>query len=398
MSDQLLGLAMHAGPRLMVDSAKHFEDVGDYAQAVQLYAKAGEIPRALELCFRCELFDALRSLVEQIDDQNVGPDMMAKCGQFFMEHQQYDKAVHLYIKAGDLDQALDLCVNYNILISEEMAEAMTPPKKEGDEGEGSLRSQLLFKLAKCCKRQGNFHLACKKYTQAGDKIKAMKVLIKSGDTEKITFFANVSRKKEIYIMAANYLQTLDWHNDQAIMKNIIQYYVKANALNSLSGFYEACSQVEIDEYRDYEKAFSALKEALKYMIKSRMPDKEERMASLQQRIYLVEKFVHARKLVKQDPEQMIKLCNSLLDSPDVESGIRVGDVYALMVEFYHSTGDMNNAYTLIERMRGAKIILSPYLDREMIESIFRAVGLDPVAEEELGEEIEDEVGEEIGED
>lgn len=42
--------------------------------------------------------------------------------------------------------------------------------------------------------------------------------------------------------------------------------------------------------------------------------------------------------------------------------------------------------------------MSPYLDREMIESIFRAVGLDPVADDELGEEeeISEEVGEDIG--
>ena len=34
----------------------------------------------------------------------------------------------------------------------------------------------------------------------------MKALLKSGDTEKIIFFAGVSRQKEIYVMAANYLQ------------------------------------------------------------------------------------------------------------------------------------------------------------------------------------------------
>lgn len=40
----------------------------------------------------------------------------------------------------------------------------------------------------------------------------MKVLIKSGNTEKIKFFAEASRKAELYILAANYLQNLDWHN------------------------------------------------------------------------------------------------------------------------------------------------------------------------------------------
>jgi intraflagellar transport protein 140 len=34
----------------------------------------------------------------------------------------------------------------------------------------------------------------------------MKCLLKSGDTEKIIFFGGVSRTKEIYILAANYLQ------------------------------------------------------------------------------------------------------------------------------------------------------------------------------------------------
>jgi hypothetical protein len=34
----------------------------------------------------------------------------------------------------------------------------------------------------------------------------MKSLLRSGDTEKIIFFAGVSRQRDIYILAANYLQ------------------------------------------------------------------------------------------------------------------------------------------------------------------------------------------------
>ena len=37
--------------------------------------------------------------------------------------------------------------------------------------------------------QRQFHLATKKFTQAGNKVQAMKALLKSGDTEKIIFFA-----------------------------------------------------------------------------------------------------------------------------------------------------------------------------------------------------------------
>ena len=51
----------------------------------------------------------------------------------------------------------------------------------------------------------------------------------------------------------------------------------------LSAFYDACAQVEIDEYRDYEKALGALKESLKYLIKAnKVADKEQKLASLDQ--------------------------------------------------------------------------------------------------------------------
>jgi intraflagellar transport protein 140 len=48
------------------------------------------------------------------------------------------------------------------------------------------------------------------------------------------------------------------------MKHIINFYTKAKAFDNLAGFFDACSQVEIDEYRDYEKAIAALKEAEKH--------------------------------------------------------------------------------------------------------------------------------------
>ena len=69
------------------------------------------------------------------------------------------------------------------------------------------------------------------------------MLLKSGDTEKIVFFAGVSRQKDIYVMAANYLQSLDWRNNPEVMKNIISFYTKGRAMESLAGFYDACAQV-----------------------------------------------------------------------------------------------------------------------------------------------------------
>ena len=99
---------------------------------------------------------------------------------------------------------------------------MTLPKTT-DAAETEFRSKCLLQLAQCCESRANYHLAAKKYTQAGDKARAMQSLLKSGDTEKICFFANVARQAKIYILAANYLQSLDWHNDDGkIMKDIIR--------------------------------------------------------------------------------------------------------------------------------------------------------------------------------
>lgn len=60
------------------------------------------------------------------------------------------------------------------------------------------------------KKQGLYAVACKKFTQAGDKIAAMKALLRSGDTEKIIFYAQTARTKEVFVLAANNLQSLDW--------------------------------------------------------------------------------------------------------------------------------------------------------------------------------------------
>lgn len=71
----------------------------------------------------------------------------------------------------------------------------------------------------------------------------MKALLKSGDTEKIIFYANVSRQHEIYIMAANYLQTLDWQERPDFLKTIVSFYNKGKTPHLLANFYVSCAQV-----------------------------------------------------------------------------------------------------------------------------------------------------------
>ena len=162
--------------------------------------------------------------------------------------------------------AIDLCVAHRVRISDEMAEELTPPKdeagppadaalaaaarqgesKDGGGGGGGAtdRNEVLGALARACKKQGSFTLACKKFTQAGDRERAMKCLLKAGDTKALCYYATVSRNRNIYILAANYLQALDWQSDPDLMKNIVTFYTKAKAFEQLAAFFDSYAQVE----------------------------------------------------------------------------------------------------------------------------------------------------------
>ena len=59
----------------------------------------------------------------------------------------------------------------------------------------------------------------------------------------------------------------------------------------------AVTQVEIDEYQNYDKALGALNESLKCFgkVKTRTPSIEAKMQFLKDRINLISKFAEARK-------------------------------------------------------------------------------------------------------
>jgi len=414
MDNDIMGLALNSTPANMVKTAKMYEQREQYSQAVVLYQKAGYQTRALELCFQARLFDALCHIADELNAE-ADPEILAKCAEFFMQHSQHAKAVHLLSISHQYEKAINLCFEHNVKITEEMAEMMSPAKSPTcDEEE---RNQLLFKVGKLCKQQGLFQLACKMYTQAGDKVKAMKTLLKSGDTEKIIFFAGTARQTDIYVLAANYLQSLDArHNDPNVMKNIIRFYTKAKAYSQLSGFYESCAQVEIDEYRDYEKGAAALRESMKFFIKGCGSAYNEGTPSLQvddfkRRIDMYEQFAKARSIAatKTNLNQVILICKELLDAPDAERVLRFGDVFAQMVEVYVQLQNWELAYPILQQMEKRRIDFTPYLDKDTIAKVCRQAGAPNMAEkheaarpardrggqghvsdeDEMGEEIEE---------
>uniref|UniRef100_A0A671RDE2 Intraflagellar transport protein 140 homolog n=1 Tax=Sinocyclocheilus anshuiensis TaxID=1608454 RepID=A0A671RDE2_9TELE len=379
LDEQLMNLALLSNPEDMMDTAMYYEEKGTHMdRAVMLYHKAGHVSKALELAFATEQFGALQLIAEDLNE-NSDPALLARCSDFFIKHAQYQKAVELLVAAKKYHEALQLCLDQSLTITEDLAESLTVPKDSSHLSEAG-RKELLEKIADCCMRQGNYHLATKKYTQAGNKIKAMRALLKSGDTEKIVFFAGVSRQKEIYVMAANYLQSLDWRNDAEIMKNIIGFYTKGRAIDLLAGFYEACAEVEIDDYQNYEKAYGALTEACKCLTKAKGRSGDEadsKLLILTQRFGLVKRFIQARRMHEEDPVEAVRVCESLLEEKDLNPAVRVGDVYGFLVEHYCHHGNFQQAWTKIEELRSTRpnINLSLYVSQTSLEALQNAAGV-----------------------
>eukprot|EP00472_Partenskyella_glossopodia_P010486 CAMPEP_0197523546 /NCGR_PEP_ID=MMETSP1318-20131121/8451_1 /TAXON_ID=552666 /ORGANISM="Partenskyella glossopodia, Strain RCC365" /LENGTH=540 /DNA_ID=CAMNT_0043076265 /DNA_START=466 /DNA_END=2089 /DNA_ORIENTATION=- len=403
MENQMVDLALKSDhdKHLQLQVGEYFEGRGVYEKAVLLYQKGGNFNKAITLCFEAQLFGELRMIAENFT-KDTDPKLLNKCGEFFMSHRQFDKAVTVFITGGNYLDALDLCEKHAVHITEDMAEKLTPQKSK-DPDQIALRRQALLKLGGCLRDQGKYHLACKKFTQAGDKVSAIRCLLKSRDIEKIVYYTTMTRKKDIYVLTANYLQNLDWHTQPELMKKIILFYTKAKAFEKLSLFYDSCAQVEIDEYRDYVKALGALKEASKFLVKSKKAvNKEAKVRSLSRRINFVETYVRARKqIISSNPDQAVESCLSLVDQPEVEAAIRVGDVYALLTEHYYHKDNMEKAMEMIDAMRARNIMVHPYLDEKVLRTICVACGQDPnfdqKVEEGHGDEIDDGIGEEIEE-
>ena len=48
----LMAFAIKARPSLMIDCAAYFEQRGEFEKAVQLYQKGGDVAKALDICFK----------------------------------------------------------------------------------------------------------------------------------------------------------------------------------------------------------------------------------------------------------------------------------------------------------------------------------------------------------
>jgi len=379
LDTELMRYALKSTPALMIECAVHFEQRREFDKAVQLYHKGGDIPRALDLCFRAGedpsyanntlVYDMLNTIAQDLGADS-SPQTLARCAEFLVQHKQYERAIELYVMAKRYRSAVEMCLQNKVNINDVMVAALTPPETL----EASERRDVLCDLAKALKKQGSFQLASKKYTQAGDRVRAIKCLVRSGDTKAVIQFASISRDPEIYKLAANYLQQMNWRESVDILKAITTFYTKAKAFVQLAAFYDSCGQVEIDEYSDYAKARDAMDMALKYLAKDTSRAATDMASSIEHRMMLIKKFLSAREAAKSDPSTMVAICAALLQEPELEEAIRAGDCLAMLVEHYFANKQYNEAYQYLQEMERRNIQLPPYVDAEIIDTVYKAVG------------------------
>ncbi|XP_022916343.2 intraflagellar transport protein 140 homolog [Onthophagus taurus] len=382
LSDELWNIGTVSTNRDKIECAKHLESIGFSEKSAILYHRAGMLHKALDLAFKNKQFETLQQIAVDLDAES-DPALIKKCAEYFVSNQQFEKAVDLLAIGKKYKEAIDLCLKYNVQLTEDLVEKLTPEKDQIPE---ETRLKILETLGESLLEQSNYHLATKKFTQSGNKIKAMKSLLKSGDTDKIIFFAGVSRQREIYIMAANYLQSLDWQNKPEILRHIITFYSKGKSPDLLANFYVACAQVEIDEFQNYEKAFGALTEASRCLTKVTTPQDPNQLRRateiVQNQLTNVKRFIDIKKLFDRgDLQSAMNQCRQLLvtGGPDLERSVRRGDVYALIIQMCVKNGNFNEAKQYLNELKqivgNSNVFITYYVNKDVIEDVARGLGV-----------------------
>ena len=121
-----------------------------------LYEKAGYVGKSLDLAFETKQHNVLQYIATNFNE-NTDPALLDKTAGFFLQHEQYDKAVDLYVASVQAIKALELCLQYNITINEDMAEKLSSGEKF-EKFPTDEKTRVLNKIAEVSYQQGNYHL------------------------------------------------------------------------------------------------------------------------------------------------------------------------------------------------------------------------------------------------
>ena len=157
------------------------------------------------------------------------------------------------------------------------------------------------------------------------------------------------------------------------MKHIINFYTKGKAPKLLGGFYEACAQVEIDEYQNYDKALGALTEAYRCLEKA---GDQMRLDELKDNMKNIKEFVDIQAQYENSAAAAIDRCKDFLNSGSFIM-VRRGDVYGFMIEHFAKNNQFKPAYTMIEDMKTKipNVNVAYYINLQTIRAVEQALNV-----------------------
>ena len=393
MIDDILALSFSAPSTLVCKAARWFEEQKEAKNAILMYSRAGRMNRALALCFTMKQYDALDEISDTLTSK-TDVNVLLRCGQYFAESERWSKAAQCYALARQFDEVINLCNKHNIKLKNSVIKELSEIKAD---------PEVMKRFASLCEQQGEFQTAAQLYVKFKDHLAAMKALIRSGDTEKVVKFANLIRKRETFILAANFLQTKNPREGDKLFEVIVQLYKKAGAQDKLGRFYEAVAQVEIDEYQEYAKAMELIKKGMELIASAQDVKQRDQILTLMQRkAKLISMYLDAQSTVKSDPKHTMTVAVELLRTPQLETVMRSDDVYALMVQASVAQGNFKNAHRILEDLRANGTDITWFMDTESIQKIYAAVGDTYTpgdgGEEDEYDEVDDDALDEVDDD
>ena len=221
-----------------------------------------------------------------------------------------------------------------------------------NEKDNKTKQELTSRLAKLLMNQGDFEMAHDIYVKMGNLKKAMKCYIKMGDKNKVIEFAHMCRNPELFILAANFLQNLDWTPD--VVKIIVSFFNKAKAYYNLCQFYIVLGVSEINEKKNFKKGEEYLRDALKTVMKVRENDdkKNNKIEEIKKKLGFIESLNDMNeKLQNGNAAGALEKCNELLRFDGRDDILGDKDIYGFMFKIHYFQKDYQNAFLVLEQCR-----------------------------------------------
>ena len=319
-----------------------------------LIAEYFEKKNKLNLCLATNQLDKVRELSRQLETKH-DKDTLKALADYFTSQNEYEKALELLIRIKDYENAMKICENHKVRISQETANAIKEDLEK--ERDNKLKQDLTSRLAKLLMTQGDFEMAHDIYVKIGNLKKAMKCYIKMGDKSKVIEFAHNCRNPELFILAANFLQNLDWTPD--VVKIIVSFYNKAKAYYNLAQFYIQVAVSEINDKKDFKKGEEDLKNALKAIMKVRENDdkKNEKIDEIKKKLDFIENLNDMNnKLQNNNPQGALQKCNELLKINGRDDILKDKDIYGFMFKIYYFQKDYQNAFYILDQCKNQKMV------------------------------------------